>query len=379
MDIYTVSILLFTMADANLLKDTRDKKNGCADILPEKDVLSHQKSCSNDIDPSEHSGQNEEHKHKVHLDKFPCSHVAFGCCYEGTIQELLIHHRTSVSQHLEMVGISTKQLIYQNSALKNDQKVIQEKIEQVSVEYKKYRETSEKMLDDREYLIIKLEDTLKEVSAKFDHALRDIASLQKKESLRSLKEEREAGVWATNSTVFKVEQDIMDQIRQFQITHKNPELKRYDGTLIWKITDYAKKKHDAVTGNCRNFYSPAFWSSPCGYKMCCRVYPNGDGSGENSHMSLFFTIMKGDYDALLSWPFQYKVTFMILDQEGTNHIKDAFRPDPTSSSFKRPITGMNISNGCPTFVKQADVESPPYLKDDTMFIKLVVQDPLHLK
>lgn len=35
----------------------------------------------------------------------------------------------------------------------------------------------------------------------------------------------------------------------------------------------------------------------------------GDGNGKNTHVSLFFVVMKGDFDALLPWPFQQKVTF----------------------------------------------------------------------
>lgn len=45
----------------------------------------------------------------------------------------------------------------------------------------------------------------------------------------------------------------------------------------------------------------------CGYKMCARIYPNGDGIGKGSHISLFFVIMRGHYDALLPWPFSQKV------------------------------------------------------------------------
>ena len=40
--------------------------------------------------------------------------------------------------------------------------------------------------------------------------------------------------------------------------------------------------------------------------MCIRAYLNGDGIGENTHLSLFFVIMKGEYDPLLVWPFDYK-------------------------------------------------------------------------
>lgn len=51
----------------------------------------------------------------------------------------------------------------------------------------------------------------------------------------------------------------------------------------------------------------AFYTSKYGYKMCLRVYLNGDGTGRGTHLSLFFVVMKGPNDALLRWPFNQKV------------------------------------------------------------------------
>lgn len=51
----------------------------------------------------------------------------------------------------------------------------------------------------------------------------------------------------------------------------------------------------------------AFYSSKYGYKMCLRLYLNGDGTGRGTHLSLFFVVMKGKCDALLKWPFSQKV------------------------------------------------------------------------
>ena len=53
-------------------------------------------------------------------------------------------------------------------------------------------------------------------------------------------------------------------------------------------------------------------TSRYGYKMCLRVYLNGDGSGNDTHISIFFVLMRGDFDALLQWPFEQKVTLNIL-------------------------------------------------------------------
>ena len=47
---------------------------------------------------------------------------------------------------------------------------------------------------------------------------------------------------------------------------------------------------------------------PPGYKMCIRAYLNGDGIGYKTHFSVFFVLMKGEFDPLLKWPFEYKVS-----------------------------------------------------------------------
>jgi len=46
--------------------------------------------------------------------------------------------------------------------------------------------------------------------------------------------------------------------------------------------------------------------------MCIRAYLNGDGSGYKTHLSLFFVVMKGEYDALLKWPFNNKVSMILV-------------------------------------------------------------------
>lgn len=108
--------------------------------------------------------------------------------------------------------------------------------------------------------------------------------------------------------------------------------------------------------------------------MCARIYLNGDGMGKGTHVSLFFVIMRGQYDALLRWPFRQKVTLMFIDQNNREHVVDAFRPDPTSSSFKRPTTEMNIASGCPLLMSLSQLESTAnaYVKDNLAYVKIIV-------
>ena len=150
------------------------------------------------------------------------------------------------------------------------------------------------------------------------------------------------------------------------------DCKNTDGVLLWKITEIRRRRRDAQSGKIVSIYSQPFYSSSCGYKMCARLYLNGDGMGKGSHISLFFVLMRGEYDSLLSWPFRQKVTLVLVDQEGCRNVTDAFRPDPNSSSFQRPRTEMNVASGCPLFVPLAVLESEGYIKDDAIFVKMIV-------
>uniref|UniRef100_A0A1I8IEI4 TNF receptor-associated factor n=1 Tax=Macrostomum lignano TaxID=282301 RepID=A0A1I8IEI4_9PLAT len=166
------------------------------------------------------------------------------------------------------------------------------------------------------------------------------------------------------------EMKILDLERRVEVL----EHAGYDGVLVWKITDVRRRKEEAREGKVCSIYSPPFYTGKAGYKMCGRLYLNGDGAGKNTHISLFFVIMRGAFDALLPWPFAKKVSMMLLDQNFDEHVIDAFKPDTSSSSFKRPSTDMNIASGCPLFMPLADFEngSRGYVKDDAMFIKFIV-------
>uniref|UniRef100_A0AAY4CF71 TNF receptor-associated factor n=1 Tax=Denticeps clupeoides TaxID=299321 RepID=A0AAY4CF71_9TELE len=167
-------------------------------------------------------------------------------------------------------------------------------------------------------------------------------------------------------------------VRDLQLAESEQTLRElqyctYDGVFIWKICDFTRRRQDAIAGRSPAMFSPAFYSSKYGYKMCLRLYLNGDGTGRGSHLSLFFVVMRGKYDALLKWPFSQKVTLMLLDQNNREHIIDAFRPDVSSTSFQRPISEMNIASGCPLFCPLAKLSGKSsYLRDDTIFIKAIV-------
>ena len=150
------------------------------------------------------------------------------------------------------------------------------------------------------------------------------------------------------------------------------EVSSYNGTLLWEISYFARRRNDARTGRQTSFYSSCFLTSRQGYKMCARIYLNGDGIGVGTHISLFFVVIRGQHDENLRWPFTPRITFKLLDQQENEHVIKAFRPDPNSLSFQRPMREMNIASGCPLFCPLSDLDRHAYVRDDTIFVKIIV-------
>ena len=205
--------------------------------------------------------------------------------------------------------------------------------------------------------------------------MRETVSMQKQQTIQ-LKKSVEETVQALqasqiNNEVFQTELASIKQAVSDFVTQSST-----NGSFIWKISEVAQKLKDAREDRQTSIYSPAFYTSPTGYKMCLRLYFYGDGHARGTHISLFFVLMRGEYDAILQWPFPYKVTFCLYDQTGQQrHIIDSFRPDIKSNSFQRPRSNMNIASGIPKFLPLSMLEASncSYIRDDCLFIRCVVE------
>uniref|UniRef100_A0A3P8W1A0 TNF receptor-associated factor n=1 Tax=Cynoglossus semilaevis TaxID=244447 RepID=A0A3P8W1A0_CYNSE len=108
----------------------------------------------------------------------------------------------------------------------------------------------------------------------------------------------------------------------------------YDGVFVWTISDFTKKRQDAVAGRAPAMFSPVFYTSKYGYKMCLWIYLNGDGTGQGTHLSLFFV-----------WPFNQKVTLLLDQIPGLLAGTGRGTGKCSSRGFHRPVGGLQRSRG----------------------------------
>lgn len=128
--------------------------------------------------------------------------------------------------------------------------------------------------------------------------------------------------------------------------------------------------------------SPPFYSTPTGYKMGIRLFLNGNPTARGRFISLQFLLMRGEYDAILRFPFCFFVSLSLLDQTNErNHIFKQFQPEISSRNCQRPQVDMNIINEISEFVSLDTLrkENNPYIRDNTIFIKTIIDFGTGLK
>lgn len=292
-----------------------------------------------------------------------CPAARFGCLYEVS-GSLVEHYGTKMHQDALMkaveefvVNLHNQPFIDQCSDVSNEQNS-----ESITESVNLLAEGLSCLNED----IVGIHSTILEV----DRNTKELQNTVEELSKASGKTSKSVNIIQTNNDRLHTE---IESIKETLLNAA--QISSGDGSYIWKISDIAKKIENARADRQSSIYSPEFYSSPTGYKMCMRLYLNGDGQARRTHLSLFFVIMRGEFDAILTWPFSCKVTFCLYDQTGNGrHIIDSFLPDPKSNSFERPRSAMNIASGIPRFLPLSVIQpdNNPYVRDDSMFIKCFI-------
>ncbi|XP_041353713.1 TNF receptor-associated factor 3-like [Gigantopelta aegis] len=408
----------------NLSIHCKNSSIGCVFCAPWKDIEQHEENdcpegqilCPFDCGaPQMKRKELTEHLMSCTRKPLDCKFKTLGCTFTGSADELAQHEREHVSDHLELITVYAGSMDLQRNN-------IRERLEELTLEREDLMKQLSECRQENEYLknsiknlekIVKdtrlkimghtkqlftMEQRMEELPRKerFEEHSRDLATIKEKtdrlqQQILSMDGDATVSGYGTLNAMADAlttqlaahdrQIGIHDvRIAEMDLRFQILEPANYEGVLVWKIKDYMRQKQEAINGRTLSLYSQPFYTSQYGYKMCAQVYLNGDRKGKSMHISLFFVLMRGEYDALMPWPFQRKVTLYLLDQARRgphmNDLSEHFHPDPNSSIFKQPTLMMNIALNCPLVVTHLVVENPHnnYLKDDTIIIKVVVEN-----
>ena len=120
------------------------------------------------------------------------------------------------------------------------------------------------------------------------------------------------------------------------------------------------------------YWSPPFYTSARGYRMCLKVYPAGAGISKGTHISIYGYLMKGDYDDELNWPFTADVVVDILNwRRDKRYFRVVLRNVPHERVYGNEMKCVwNNSNALAVQTLSSASSDSQYLSEDCMCIRV---------
>ena len=143
--------------------------------------------------------------------------------------------------------------------------------------------------------------------------------------------------------------------------------------IVLKISGFHEMKVNDV-----RWFSDPFFTHSKGYKICLKVFANGDGSGKGTHLSIYLQIMKGLHDDELIWPLRGKLDVIVFNQlrDSGHHswtmMYDRKIPDRIAG---RVVNGdRNPGRGKQQYISFESLyqttSTCQYLKDNCIFLQI---------
>ena len=157
---------------------------------------------------------------------------------------------------------------------------------------------------------------------------------------------------------------------------ESPSLIQISGLHTWKICGFKEKMKQAESVKIKEVDSPPFYDQ--GYKFGLTLRPS-ETIISTQFVSVSFFLMKGEYDAVLSWPLpNKKITITLIDQqEDPRQRKNVVRSFESlktlqKDSLRRVENDGNQRSVNLFLLSHDDITKRRYVVDDTIFIQIQI-------
>ena len=173
-----------------------------------------------------------------------------------------------------------------------------------------------------------------------------------------------------------LERQLKEKLNEKQVNEAVHKVMQMKTRFIWKIDNFSEmlRRAKSETFHRERFKikSEPFYTHSCGYKLQLSLYPNGNGSGTNSHLSVYNNVLKGEYDALLPWPVKITTQITLIDQQPCETLQNNVESRITNTLSERPKSGDRNYRGSSQFLSQDKLMTRCYLQHDTLFLQVDV-------
>ena len=123
----------------------------------------------------------------------------------------------------------------------------------------------------------------------------------------------------------------------------------------------------------------SFYTGERGYKLQLVVNANGWGFGKGTHLSVGVSLMKGEYDEELKWPFNANITIQLLNwSDDSNHIQDTIRHHEAPVEYRTRVIeearapgGMGYEQFVYHYVLNNDNSDINYINEDKLCFEII--------
>lgn len=149
--------------------------------------------------------------------------------------------------------------------------------------------------------------------------------------------------------------------------------------FIWRINNVSEIWKQAKMGKLISRESNPFYTDrieTCGYKLKVKVDANKLGAA-GVFMWVFIVVMRGEYDAILTWPFEKKVRLTVIDQKKDlikrqNIVSHLIEGASNPEAYGRPVKEENEPAMFPKVLTPGRLNSRRYIVDDTLFLQVEI-------
>ena len=169
----------------------------------------------------------------------------------------------------------------------------------------------------------------------------------------------------------------MKESRQ-QINQINQMLRsNCSGTYTMKILDIENRLWQAKYHGFENeIFGEPFFSSCYGYKMRLSINLDEKKHGFTGYMGAYLHLMRSDHDDTLSWPFNKRYSFSVIDhQDGLDRNDYVATMVPEGEDlFERPQNDESVGFGDTQLISHSELRSRNYyIRDDVVYIKVQIE------
>ena len=171
-----------------------------------------------------------------------------------------------------------------------------------------------------------------------------------------------------HGAVYELQEDRVPRYYRLKKSDIDSLLKkdRYLSVTTFKMVNLQEHKENKTA-----FYSPPFYTSRGGYKMCVRVSTN------DTHISVYLHMMRGENDDDLPWPFRpAEIKIRLLNQtrdRGHHSHTVSYIKDKNSEANNRVTAGQRSTKGIGNkhFLQLSGLTAS-YLVKDTLYFRVTV-------